>query len=73
MPLLIYRRRCERMEALETGHARQLMPDAASALDSQIDRALLDRDWPAPWPLAPDSPYGDGRAGRMHRFDFYQT
>jgi UDP-N-acetylglucosamine 2-epimerase (non-hydrolysing) len=63
VPLLIYRRRCERMEAIESGHARQLLPDATSALDAQIERALDQRQWPAPWPLAADSPYGDGHAG----------
>jgi hypothetical protein len=39
------------------------MPDAECALDAQIERALADRHWPAAWPMAADSPYGDGHAG----------
>lgn len=63
VPLLVYRRRAERMEALETRHARLLPPQAGEALDAAIERALADARWPAAWPLAPDSPYGDGHAG----------
>ncbi len=63
VPLLVYRRRSERMEALESGHARLLLADGAGSLDARIERALADRHWPAAWPLAPESPYGDGHAG----------
>lgn len=63
VPLLVYRRRSERMEALESGHARQIEPLAAGELDAQIERALGVAHWPPAWPLAADSPYGDGHAG----------
>lgn len=62
VPLLVYRRRVERPEALETRHARLLPPQQPGVLEDRIERALA-APWPAPWPLAPDSPYGDGHAG----------
>ncbi|MGE4070619.1 MAG: UDP-N-acetylglucosamine 2-epimerase [Lysobacterales bacterium] len=63
VPLLLYRRRSERTESLESGHARWLDPRAAADLDGVIERALAQPRWPAAWPLSVDSPYGDGRAG----------
>ncbi len=63
VPLLVYRRRSERMEALESGHARQIHPQGGGELDAQIERSLGAAHWPAAWPLASDSPYGDGHAG----------
>ncbi|MCB1601521.1 MAG: UDP-N-acetylglucosamine 2-epimerase [Xanthomonadales bacterium] len=63
VPLLLYRRRSERPESLESGHARWLDPRAVGDLDGVIERALDQGRWPAAWPLSVDSPYGDGRAG----------
>jgi len=62
VPLLIFRRSCERPEAVHSGHARLLSP-LAGCLEEKIDMALRDDSWPAPWPLLPESPYGDGNAG----------
>jgi len=62
VPLLIFRRSCERPEALDSGHARLLSP-LADRLEDEIEKAILDEGWPAPWPLLPESPYGDGNAG----------
>lgn len=64
VPLLVYRRGHERMEALETRHARVLAPAPAERLVTPIEQALRDPQWPAAWPLHRDSPYGDGRAGQ---------
>jgi len=63
VPLLVYRRHSERPEALETRHARLLSPRVDVQMDAAIERALGDPGWPAAWPLAADSPYGDGHAG----------
>lgn len=63
VPLLLYRRHSERTEALESGHARWLPPQARGDLDQRIERALSAGHWPEAWPRAPDSPYGDGLAG----------
>jgi len=62
VPLLIYRRSSERQEAVHSGHARLLSP-LTDCLDVEIETALRNESWPAPWPLLPESPYGDGRAG----------
>lgn len=63
VPLLVYRRHHERPEAIASGHAQHLCPQAPGALAVRI-RALLDtRQWPPAWPFTDDSPYGDGRAG----------
>jgi len=63
VPLLIYRRCCERPEAILSGHARLLSPQAAGLLDDEIENCLRNEDWPPPWPFLPTSPYGDGLAG----------
>jgi UDP-N-acetylglucosamine 2-epimerase (non-hydrolysing) len=63
VPLLVYRRCSERPEAINSGHACLLSPWAARPLGAAIERALRKNDWPAPWPLSSDSPYGDGHAG----------
>ena len=64
VPLLIYRRRIERVEPLVSGHALQLDPDDPRPLAVRIGAALQARSWPCAWPLHADSPYGDGRAGQ---------
>lgn len=63
VPLLLYRRHSERTEALESGHARWLPPQARGDLDLRIERAVTAEHWPEAWTRAPDSPYGDGLAG----------
>jgi UDP-N-acetylglucosamine 2-epimerase (non-hydrolysing) len=63
VPLLIYRRSCERPEGIHSGHARLLSPSAGCRLDDEIEKALRHENWPAPWPLLPESPYGDGNSG----------
>lgn len=63
VPLLIYRRCCERPESIHSGHARLLSPLAGQNLGDEVRKALRDENWPAPWPLLPESPYGDGNAG----------
>lgn len=64
VPLLVYRHRSERNEALESGHARWIDPQAAEALDTRIERTLECHPWPSAWPMSVDSPYGDGHAGK---------
>ncbi len=64
VPLLIYRRAYERVEALEQGRAIWLDPGDPTPLDVRIDAALSAGARPAPWAFHHDSPYGDGRAGQ---------
>lgn len=63
VPLLVYRFCTERPEAISSGHARLLSPWSGGSLDAAIESALGKNDWPAPWPLSSESPYGDGHAG----------
>ncbi len=64
VPLLVYRHSCERVEAIEHGHAVRIDPHWPAALAVRICRALDREPWPAPWGFSPASPYGDGRAGQ---------
>ncbi len=64
VPLLVYRHSCERIEAIEDGHAVRIDPHQPAALATRICQALDRTPWPEPWKFTPSSPYGDGRAGR---------
>jgi UDP-N-acetylglucosamine 2-epimerase (non-hydrolysing) len=64
VPLLVYRHSCERIEAIEDGHAVRIDPHQPLALAARICRAIDRQRWPAAWPFSAASPYGDGRAGR---------
>lgn len=63
VPLLIYRHRCERSEAIECGHAVRIDRRESTPLAARICKALDRHRWPAPWPFSTGSPYGDGKAG----------
>jgi UDP-N-acetylglucosamine 2-epimerase len=62
VPLLVYRRGLERIEAIEDGRAVWMDPDNPAPLSPRIEAALIERRWPLAWRFAADSPYGDGRA-----------
>ncbi|MCB1643715.1 MAG: UDP-N-acetylglucosamine 2-epimerase, partial [Xanthomonadales bacterium] len=63
-PLLVFRRHNERPEAGASGHAVTLSTTAEAAqLRTTIVKQHQRQDWPRPWPLHIDSPYGDGHAG----------
>lgn len=61
VPLLVCRRATERPEPIASGHARWVTPDSAAAIESAVHEGLA-AHWPARWPLARSSVYGDGHA-----------
>lgn len=64
IPLAMYRRSVERPEALHTGHARQLDPQAPDMAGAIAAALAWARQAQTPWPRTPDAPYGDGRAAQ---------